>query len=130
LSDVVIERLKLLAGVVSIAGALAVVASGGGWWAFWPGLLGLTLLAGPWRRRYWERVERNDPASVPLQVMWITTGWVLIAVVLGVTQLVGVWFRQSTGRGLGMFVAAFCFGVGWWKARAVRKRLLRTPSEE
>lgn len=125
-----IARLKLLAGVVAIAGAIAVVLNGGGWWAFWPGLLGLTLLAGPWRRRYWERVERNDSASVPLQVMWIATGWVGIAVVLGITQLLGVGFRQSTGRGLGMFVAALFFGVGWWKTRAVRKRLLRIPSEQ
>lgn len=48
LSDVVIERSKLLMGVVSVAAALAVVASGGGWWAFRPGRLGVTLLAGPW----------------------------------------------------------------------------------
>jgi len=62
--------------------------------------------------------------------MWITTGWVLIADVLGVTQLMGVWFRQSTWRGPGMFVAAFCFGVGWWKARGMRKRLVQVSSEE
>lgn len=98
---------------------------GGAWWAFWPALLGLALLTAPMRKRYSERVERDDPASVPLKLMWWAVGWLVLALLLGVTQLMGVRFQQSIGRGLVMFVAALFFAVGWSKARATRKRLLR-----
>jgi hypothetical protein len=62
--------------------------------------------------------------------MWWAAGWTLLAVFLGITQLLGVWFSQSTGRGLLMFVAAGFFAVGWSKARGYRQRLLRKEAGE
>jgi hypothetical protein len=128
--EVVTLRLSVLFGAAAIGGAIAVLLVGGGWWAFWPALLGLALLTAPIRQRYWERVEQDDPASGPLQAMWWAAGWTLLAVFLGVAQLAGVWFHQSTGRGLLAFVAACFFAVGWSKARSSRRRLLRTEIGE
>jgi len=118
-------RLRVLTGAVALAGAVAVLLSGRGWWAFWPTTLGVALLSAPARRRYWSRIERNDPASVPLQAMWVIATWILLALFLGATQFAGLWFRQSTGKGLGCLAAAVAFGVGWWQAHSYRKRLLR-----
>jgi hypothetical protein len=121
---------SVVAGIASLGGVIAVLVTGGGWWAFWPALLAVMLLTGPLRRRYWERVEATDRASVPLQVMWIVAGLMAIALFLALTQLFGVWFRQSTGNAIVGFLAALAAVVGWFQAREVRKRLLRTAGSE
>jgi hypothetical protein len=115
----------VLVGGLAGVGAVVVLAAGGGWWAFWLVVSGLLLVTAPARRQYWDRVEREDAASVPLRVMWICAGLAAVSVLLGVTQLMGMWFRQDTVRGLGMFVAAFLMGIAWWKACGERRRLQR-----
>lgn len=118
------SRVFVAYGVMSAAAAIVVLARGGSWWAFWPGLLAVSLLTGPVRRRYWNRVERDDPASVPLKGMWVIAGWVTLALLLCAMEFAGLWVRQSTGRGLGILIAACLFAIGWAQARATRKRLL------
>jgi hypothetical protein len=118
-------RLTVALGVIALAGAAAVVLTGGGWWSFWPGLLGVSLVIRPARLRYWKRRKHEDPALIPLEAMWWSAALTALAVLFGILLIGGIWFHHSSGRGFLMFVAAIFGFIAWSKARTERKRLLR-----
>lgn len=120
------SRLTVIVGGLVTVGAVVVPLTGGGWWwTFWLGGVGLALVTVPARRQYWSRVEGEDPASVPLRVMWMCAGLVAGCLFFGITQLLGVVFGQSTLRGVFGLIAALGFATAWSKARDERRRLLR-----
>ena len=96
-------------GLSALAGAVWCFAIGSGWGGFWLAVIAGALLAREPMRRYWRRVERDDPTAPALRAVWMFALMALIAFALGVSQLMGVGFRTDMPRGfLGLLAAVIC----------------------
>lgn len=105
-------------GLVALAGAVWLFVAGSGWGGFWLAVIAAGLLAREPMRRYWERVERDDPAAPALRAAWMCALMALLGLGLGISQLTGVGFRTDAARGfLGLLAAMICVAGG---AKALR----------
>lgn len=117
------QQLGIVLGVALLAVAIWQFAAGGGWTGFWIALIGLALVTRVPMRRYWERVQREDPAAPALQASWMSAFWILVALGLAVTQLAGIGFAKNGYRGALGIVAAFFFGIAFVKAVRAHRRI-------
>jgi hypothetical protein len=119
-------------GVVAAVGAIYEFTVGDGWVGFWLAVLALELLMlGP-RRRYWERVGREDPAVALLQSSWVIAAAIVGSLALGVGQLAGIGFRHNGDRGVLALVGAGAFTYGLILMRGEIRRIRsasKIPSE-
>jgi hypothetical protein len=111
------------AGLLALTGAASEFAGGSGWGGFWLAVIAFGLLVRGPMRRYWESVERDDPAAPAFWASWMFAAMAVGALALGVTQLAGVWLRKDGFRGV-LGVAAAAFSAYWaWRAGRDHSRI-------